>query len=200
MPSSTWVHTSTVQDLLWKYQPKNILDIGVGFGRWGFLAREQLDIFRGRYNPKDWKTHITGVEAWSPYVQRHHKDIYNNIFVGTIQDFFKSPRYRDMSWDVIIAGDVIEHLPKQEALQIIEQLKWATRKAVIVCIPLGNGYPQGTTLGNHFEKHLSTWEESDFKDATRVTVVRERIKRRPYAVVLWEAPKTAEVVFDEYPK
>ena len=28
-------------------QPKSVLDVGCGFGKWGYLCREYLDVFPG---------------------------------------------------------------------------------------------------------------------------------------------------------
>ncbi len=36
-------------DWLVELQPRSVLDIGVGFGKWGFLAREYLDVNAERY-------------------------------------------------------------------------------------------------------------------------------------------------------
>lgn len=181
MPSSTWVHSSTVQDILWKNKPNSILDIGIGFGRWGFLARELLDVFRGRFNKEDWKTRIEGVEIWPKYLKDYHHYIYNKIFVGSIQDFLKANK---KMFDVIIAGDVIEHLEKEKAIYVLKHLRLIVNKVLIVCIPLGSDYPQGTVKGNSAEAHLSTWEESDFENLGLIAklIVKERIKQRPYGV------------------
>ena len=33
--------------------PSSVLDVGAGFGRWGFLIREFLEVWIGRYAPED---------------------------------------------------------------------------------------------------------------------------------------------------
>jgi len=198
MPSSTWVHISTVLDIVWKHQPKSVLDVGAGFGRWGFLTRELLDIFRNRYSKGDWQTVIDGVEIWSRYICHHHKYLYSNIYTTSIEDFFKSNK---QSYDVIIAGDVIEHLEKKKALEVINSLRMITDKVLIVCIPLGSGYPQKASkpdklgLVNKAEEHLSIWEETDFDKLglTAKLVVKERIKKRPYGI--FQLSPLKEVIF-----
>lgn len=198
MPSSTWVHISTVMDIVWKHQPKTVLDIGIGFGRWGFNIRELLDIFKGRYSREDWKTVINGIEIWPRYITDHHRYIYNNLFIMNIEDFFKSNK---QNYDVIIAGDILEHLSKDKALTVINNLRLITDKVLIVCIPLGTGYPQKASkpdklgLVNKAEEHLSTWEETDFDNLglTAKLVVRERIKKRPYGI--FQLAPLKEVIF-----
>ena len=53
MPTSFHHHISKMVDWVVRLQPRSILDIGVGFGKWGFLCREYLDIFQGRYARDD---------------------------------------------------------------------------------------------------------------------------------------------------
>lgn len=186
MPSSTWVHSSTIQDLFWRYKPNSLLDVGIGFGRWGFLAREQLDIFRGRLQRSQWKTEIWGIEIFPQYIQSHQHWLYDRIIVEDAQLWFAKNNRR---FDVIIAGDVVEHFNKDEAQKLIAAMFATVNKAVIICIPLGCGYPQGETLGNIHESHLSTWEKEEFENdprCTRITVVKERIRSRPYGIAVME--------------
>jgi SAM-dependent methyltransferase len=181
MPSSTWVHTSTMGDIFWKYKPQSLLDIGVGAGRWGFLFREQMETFRGVFDKKDWKTNLIGVEIWPKYLKEYHEYFYDKIYVGDIRDFLKNNRE---SFDLIVAGDIIEHLEKSEALKVIEQLRMIANKCVVVCIPLGPGYPQGEVKGNKAEAHLSVWDAAEFKELGWIAevIVKERIKKRPYGI------------------
>jgi SAM-dependent methyltransferase len=192
MPSSTWVHTSTVQDIFWKYQPKSVLDIGVGAGRWGFLLREQMETFRGRFNKKEWLTKVVGVEIWPKYLREYHRYLYDQIFIGDIRDFVKKNKE---PFDLIVAGDVIEHLEKESALATIESLRAITNKCLVLCVPLGSGYPQGEVQGNKAEAHLSTWEEKDFEPFGVIAklIVKERIKKRPYGV--FQISPLKEVIF-----
>jgi len=192
MPSSTWVHSGTVQDIAWKYQPKTVLDIGVGFGRWGFLIRELLDIFRGRYNKEDWQTRIVGVEIWPKYIREHHKYLYDKIYIGDVRDYLKTC---NESFDLIVAGDVIEHFEKEDGLKLIESLRLIVNKCLVVCIPLGDKYPQKEVKGNKAERHLSVWEDKDFDQFGVIAklIIKERIKKRPYGV--YQLSPLKEVIF-----
>ena len=67
MPSSFHFHLGKMVDWVVKIQPKSVLDIGVGHGKWGFLAREYTDIFYNRYDRATWETRIEGVEAFPTY-------------------------------------------------------------------------------------------------------------------------------------
>lgn len=192
MPSSTWAHTSTVQDIIWKYQPESVLDIGVGAGRWGFLLREQLETFRGRFNKEEWKTRIVGVEIWPKYIKDYHKYLYDSIFIGDVRDYVK--RCKE-SFDLIIAGDVIEHLEKEEGVKLIQILRILCNKCLTICLPLGSGYKQGEVKGNKAEAHLSIWEEKDLEPFGVIAklIIKERIKKRPYGV--FQLSPIDEVIF-----
>jgi len=47
MPTSNWQNISYNIDLIRKIKPQSILDVGVGFGRWGILLREFLELWEG---------------------------------------------------------------------------------------------------------------------------------------------------------
>ena len=120
MPSSTWVHTSTVCDLIWKYQPKSVLDIGPGFGRWGFIVREMMDVFKGRVHAEQWQTRISAIEIFPKYLQAHHRHIYDDIIVDCALAYTcKFEGITDV-FDMVIAGDVLEHFDKSAGKQLID--------------------------------------------------------------------------------
>ena len=49
MPTSHHTYISDVITWVRKLQPKTVLDVGVGFGKWGHLFREYLDVMHGRF-------------------------------------------------------------------------------------------------------------------------------------------------------
>ncbi|MDZ7765414.1 MAG: hypothetical protein U5K00_13465 [Melioribacteraceae bacterium] len=49
--------------------PKSILDVAVGFGRWGILCREFLRVWEGRNNSKDWFYEFYGVEIFPEAIE-----------------------------------------------------------------------------------------------------------------------------------
>ncbi|MFH0814330.1 MAG: hypothetical protein V2A69_16055 [Pseudomonadota bacterium] len=183
MPSSTWVHISKVCDLIWQYrQAKTVLDCGPGFGRWGFLVREILDVFRGRYDL--WSVSISCVEIFELYIQDHHRAIYDEIIIRDALEFLRSqPKF-----DLIIAGDILEHFAKDAGKKFLDLAYKAAQMALIVCVPLGPDYPQKQTLGNKDEAHRAVWELKEFRLDSRHPQIYEfvePIKNRPYAVILY---------------
>ena len=47
MPVSTPVHISHCLGRIIGLNPEPVLDVGCGFGLWGFLCREYLDVWNG---------------------------------------------------------------------------------------------------------------------------------------------------------
>lgn len=165
MPSSFHGVISPVLTEYLNSKANSVLDVGVGFGKWGMLFREYGDVFKGRYYPKDWTVHITGVEPFKDYHNPLYDFAYNKVEYLPIEDYLeKNPKAK---FDFIYAGDVIEHLPKKKAQSIIEELKRRTKKQLVITIPLGDRWPQGEVFGNSRESHQSTWNTSDFNTASK---------------------------------
>ena len=183
MPSSTWIHTSQVCQWIWEIKPASVLDVGCGFGRWGFLAREICDIFHGRYDQTSWRTKIDAVEIYLRYITPLHRLIYDEIHVADALWFFQNAAQAQV-WDLVMMGDVVEHFEKSAGLELIEEAK-AHAKNVIISIPIGDKWPQKACLGNEQERHLSVWCKEDFAQATVYQEFVEPIKKRPYGLILW---------------
>jgi len=158
MPVSISVHISTCVARIVAVQPTSVLDIGVGFGLWGFLCREYLDVFSGRVQPNEWQTRIDGIELFEPYIQTHQRALYSNILIGDVRTLAKNIK----PYDLIIAGDVIEHLDKDDAEDVLETLYEKANKALMVNIPLGSGWDHPEQYGNPGELHRSQWTAEDF--------------------------------------
>jgi SAM-dependent methyltransferase len=159
MPSSYHGHITDVIGLYLQAKPKTVLDVGVGFGKWGTLFREYGDVFRGRLNPTEWQTKIEGVEIFPEYKNPNYDFSYNKVHFMDIKDFVKN---NTDQYDFIYAEDVIEHLEKKEALEVIHKLKEKSKQFVL-SIPLTDKWPQGEVFGNVHETHLSVWEEANFE-------------------------------------
>ncbi|MBI1319073.1 MAG: hypothetical protein GC168_09010 [Candidatus Hydrogenedens sp.] len=167
MPVSSSVHLSDCLDHIIRLNPASVLDIGCGFGLWGFLCREYLDVWQERVQPEQWQVRIDGVELWEPYIQSHQRALYNNILISDVRDVVgKLDEY-----DLIIAGDVMEHLDKAEAETVIDYLYDRARRALLVNIPLTGNWDHPENYGNPGELHRSQWSVVDF--AQYAPLVRE---------------------------
>ena len=169
-------------------QPKSVLDVGCGFGKWGYLCREYLDAFHGRFRPEDWTTRIDGVEFFEPYILDHQRALYSNIMIGDIRDLIDGLD----DYDLIIAGDVIEHLHKDEAEVIVEKLYNKARKMLIVNIPLGTGWDHPEQYGNTAELHRSEWYQEDFAPYSDEFAHFELPTGIKYGAFFCEKPRSVE--------
>jgi SAM-dependent methyltransferase len=158
MPVSTGTLISTALTEIIKLAPESILDVGCGFGLWGFLSRLYLDVFPGRRYKDEWTVRIEGVEAFPKYIMPHQKFLYDAIHSGKIEDMVD----RLGNFDLYIFGDVLEHLSKETAVQVLETACRNANKGVLINIPLGEGWLRESSGENEYEAHLSVWELEDF--------------------------------------
>lgn len=163
MPSSRPNTIPTVIHLIRQLRPQSILDVGVGFGKWGHLFREYTDIHEAendpaRYERKNWHVRIDGIEGHAAYLTEMHRFLYNDIHIGNACELMpKLSRY-----DVIFMGDIIEHLDKQSGVKLLQDAVAMADKAVIVSTPKYET-EQADLCGNELERHRSLWAASDFR-------------------------------------
>jgi len=150
-------------------QPKTVYDIGVGFGSFGSFVREATDLNRGLWHRDDWEVWLEGCEIYEPYVEefKHQNYLYNNIEVGDIYDIIQDPDFGQ--YDLIHAGDVIEHLPKDKALFFLNEIPKHC-KNFILSIPIGKEWANyKVDLTNPAEDHLSYWTPEEFTGFYKIT-------------------------------
>lgn len=155
MPTSYSQNVSPLLELALAENPRCVLDVGAGYGKWGFLLREYLDDFR-------WAHQIDGVEPWKDYTRRSHADhFYDYLATGTFPECADdlSPGY-----DLILMVDVLEHY---EPAAAIAALRKALDMAPAVLIATPVGYPQGAVNGNELERHRSEWFAKDLAEIGR---------------------------------
>ncbi|MBI4847513.1 MAG: class I SAM-dependent methyltransferase [Nitrospirae bacterium] len=159
MPTSTYSHIPTMIRFFQMIKPASILDIGVGNGKMGFLARDLLDVMiGGNYKKENWGVRIDGIEVFPEYIQAHQRAIYDDIYIG---DSFEVMD-RVGEYDLIILGDVLEHFTKEKAWQFLDKCVKHCRQYMIINIPLGEKWTQPPMFGNSHEEHLSFWTYEEF--------------------------------------
>jgi len=135
MPYSCNNYKEEVRDYITTQFPNkeiSILDIGPGSGTYAKLLQEYKN--------------IDAVEVFAPYIKQFELDkIYRKIFIADILYFNLKTSY-----DLIILGDILEHLTIDEAQEVLENLLLKC-KEIIVAVPYN--YIQGEYEGNSFEEH-----------------------------------------------
>jgi hypothetical protein len=143
-------------------QPRSILEIGAGFGKYGFLFREYLDIWAAaadpaRLDPANWQVQIDGIEVHEPYITDVQRRVYSRIIIGDAMTEIDSLG----TYDLIFLGDVIEHFSKEDGQLLLQKCFRHCARTVIVTTP--NYFnPQGAEYGNERETHHCLWTREDF--------------------------------------
>lgn len=140
MPRSSDEGKMWMCDKITQCNPQTVLDVGPGWGTYARLLRIRLP-----------RTQWVCVEVFEPYVDKYSLyDWYDQIIVNDIRRLVKWPKA-----DVVIFGDVLEHMPLVDA-----SLVWSTARLnaqhAIASIPIVH-YPQGELEDNIHETHIDTW-------------------------------------------
>ncbi len=154
MPSSTFSQINKITQLIHIANPKKILDIGIGCGKYAFLSREYLD---KPYESTPYKIIIHGVEAHQEYITPIHELLYDKIFKG---DFLITKNQIDDNYDLILLIDVIEHFNREDGINLINFLLKRT-KNLLIATPDGF-IEQEEVYNNPYEIHKSGWSKTDF--------------------------------------
>jgi 2-polyprenyl-3-methyl-5-hydroxy-6-metoxy-1,4-benzoquinol methylase len=141
------------QILQWFQQNENriktVVDIGAGSGTYIKLIKEEAQCCVD--------SHWVGIEAWQPYVEKFNlKNRYNQI----INQDVRSVDWSILSPTVIIAGDVLEHMSKQDAIALVEEIL-QPGTTLIISIPIRH-MPQEAINGNPYEVHVKDdWSHNE---------------------------------------
>jgi 2-polyprenyl-3-methyl-5-hydroxy-6-metoxy-1,4-benzoquinol methylase len=167
MASSYSSQIPLIIHLLSKLKPDTVLDIGKGFGKYGFLLHEYCGVDNSvRPNPtlslaQQSRIAIDAVESNSDYLWPHLDQLYRQIFLGRIETLYETlPRY-----DTILMADVIEHLEKHDALSIIRHFIQAG-SSMIIATP--RDFFQQELFESNDEHHVSHWTAKDFRPIASV--------------------------------
>jgi hypothetical protein len=170
MPSSHAAQINEIVDLILLTNPASVLDIGVGLGKYGLLAREYLELWgqplAGEWKGKPgWQRRIDGIEAYERYLNPVHHYIYNQIHIGNAIDVL--PRLKER-YDLVLLIDVLEHFEREDGLRLLTLCKQRASN-LIVSTPRDIGHQEGS-WGNPFETHRFQWTDSHFDPAETVFV------------------------------
>jgi predicted TPR repeat methyltransferase len=142
MPFSDSQGKDWAREVYLKIRPGHVIDIGPGAGAYAKLMRPH---HRARW---------IGIEAWGPYIADYNLDqLYDVVHVA-------DARLVDWTWfagraDLVIIGDVLEHMTAVHAAVLLERLKRVATN-LLVSIPVLH-LDQGAVFGNPFERHVDHW-------------------------------------------
>jgi ubiquinone/menaquinone biosynthesis C-methylase UbiE len=128
---------------------KLVLDIGCGKGSWAFLMR--ADILNGE------KAFIVGTDLDLEAVRFAKKHTsYDDLVVADANHL----PYRDQSFDLTLACEIIEHLSAGEGNRLLQNIDRVSSSTTIVTTP--NGFLE-TPNSSFYQLHRSGWTVADFK-------------------------------------
>jgi hypothetical protein len=193
MATSFLCQIPLIVDLLGQIPARRVLDVGKGFGKYGFLAHEYVGIDnKVRPNParmlrEESRLCIDAVESNRDYLWPHIDQLYTNVYVGRIEELVATLA----DYELVLMLDVIEHLPKTTGEYV---LKTFLSRGAVVIISTPKNFFQQHLYGSCDEQHVSYWTPRD-----RVFVLSSRplqfraFGRSPYK----RAKRIAHALIDE---
>ena len=153
---------SPYRGIVWYFLDKkarSILDVGCGPGRIGRL----LNLHKhGAFK--------VGVDLFKPYITDCSQ---NGIYGAILLADARSLPFKKKSFDVAVCIEVIEHLEKSDALEVISGLEEIARKQVIISITntpetfhksVNSLIPGPTLEENQPPTHKSLWKPDEFRN------------------------------------
>ncbi|WP_329472737.1 class I SAM-dependent methyltransferase [Streptomyces sp. NBC_01723] len=131
--------------------PNTVTDVGPGEGTYARL-------FRPVHEGVWW----TGIEIFKPNVSKYKlrstktRRMYDEIHIEDVRESEDHLFHRDL----VLYGDVLEHLPREDAVALLERTVAAGAWNILVSVPIVDS-PQGEVDGNPHEAHLHQWDPDD---------------------------------------
>lgn len=139
---------SAVVELIRLMEPSHIIDIGAGGGKYAKLVQRA-----GLLS----KPHIIAVEPVDAAAQRlRDAGLYDEVHVADTEILFRNPR---TSTDLLVMGDVLEHLRASEGLDL---LQYMTYRSAYILLLVPDSMPMFSS-SNFYGCHNSIWRPQCFQ-------------------------------------
>jgi ubiquinone/menaquinone biosynthesis C-methylase UbiE len=127
---------------------KSVLDVGCGPSWPMKLLRQKFQYQK-----------VVGVDLYEPYIAKARAEgIHDEYIIGDVRKL----NLPDKSFDVVICLQVIEHLEKADALEMIKNLERIAKKQVILATPIGEMYHPDED-GNELQLHKCFFVPEDLQ-------------------------------------
>jgi hypothetical protein len=135
-----------------KHKPNTVTDIGPGEGTYARL-------FRPEHHGVWW----TAIEIHKPYVAKYklkntktRTGMYDELHIEDVRESADHLFHRDL----VIAGDVLEHMERDDAVALLQRIERAGAWHILVSLPIVDSQ-QGEVDGNPHEAHVHQWDAKD---------------------------------------
>jgi ubiquinone/menaquinone biosynthesis C-methylase UbiE len=128
---------------------KDILEIGCGTGRHMSYLRKWLR--------EDSLT--VGLDIWPLYLKLSKQNrIHDELILG---DACHLP-FKEKSFDLVLALDLLEHIPKEKGIELLNDVEKVARKRLVLSLPIG--WHPSHHQGNPYDEHVSAWTVKELRD------------------------------------
>jgi predicted TPR repeat methyltransferase len=132
---------------------KTVVDIGPGSGTYIKLIREDARCCADA----NW----IGVEIWKPYINEFN---LASRYTQVLNQDVRSVDWAVLNPDVVIAGDVLEHMTKEDAIILVDRILQIS-KTLIVSIPIRYMPQDEHAYPNPHEEHVKDdWSHEEVMD------------------------------------
>jgi len=109
---------------------KSILDVGCGYGKWGFLVKAYFWLTKSG----DFITqpYVVGIDLFYPHLPRLK---LHKIYDGLVMASASYLPFRNKSFETVLAIEIIEHLSKDQGKCMISELERVASRCVILSMP-----------------------------------------------------------------
>jgi|WetSurMetagenome_2_1015567.scaffolds.fasta_scaffold512202_1 hypothetical protein len=133
---------------------RRVLDVGPGCGTYSDLLRPVLP-----------SAAFSAVEVYEPYIGKY--ELLSKYDCVMVCDIRSVPARIIRDYDLVIFGDVLEHMPKADACELLWNCSYPS--IIVVSIPMGVR-PQGAVGGNKHEEHVASWEFDEMANTLQLMV------------------------------
>lgn len=146
----SYVPFTSLNTVLRKFNKKarSVLDVGCGKGQPARALKRKTPVL------------IVGVDAFLPYLLMCLKNRSHDALI--LGDVRRLP-FTKKSFDVVLCLEVVEHVDKEDAYRLIEDMERIARCQVILSIPTGQ-YEQHEYDGNPLQEHRSVWSPAELRE------------------------------------
>jgi glycosyltransferase involved in cell wall biosynthesis len=183
MPSSSqrgksWI-INKVLEIAKTHKIETVWDIGAGNGTYSKLLKKNFP-----------NSHWTAFEIWDPYIKKYDlKSKYNTVITNDARliDFGIYPKA-----NLAFAGDVLEHMTKEEAVKLVNHILTHCEHLVI-SIPIIY-YEQGPYEGNPYEVHVKPdWSDKEFIETFKDFIIDNAVDEEIGVYLLSKKKKESEI-------